>query len=60
MCFKNIKNIKLTFKFSKYVTILIYLVRVVALRYSLVCSQTFLYTLILNNILGPYKQKEKS
>ena len=42
MCFKNIKNIKLTFKFSKYVTILIYLVRVVALRYSLVCSQTFL------------------
>ena len=42
MCFKNIKNINLTFKFSKYVTVLICLVRVVVLGYSLVCGQTFL------------------
>ena len=48
-------------RFSKYVTMLIFLMKVVALSYNKVCNQTlFLNFDPLNNILGLYKQKQKA
>ena len=48
-------------RFSKYVTMLIFLMKIVALSYNKVCNQTlFLNFDPLNNILGLYKQKQKA
>ena len=48
-------------RFSKYVTMLICLVKVLVLGYNKVCSQTLSLNFgPLNNILSHYKQKEKS
>ena len=48
-------------RFSKYVNMLIFLMKVVALSYNKVCNQTlFLNFDPLNNILGLYKQKQKA
>ena len=45
-------------RFAKYVAILIYLVRVVALCYNLVCNQILSLNISpLNNIFVPYIKK---
>ena len=55
ICFKNIERIcNSTVRFSKYVIMLIFLVRVVALYYNLVYSQTLSLNFSPLNILGPY------
>ena len=60
MCFKNIERIYNSMvMFSKYVAMLIFLVRVVALCYNLVCSQTLSLNFNFLNILGPYQKKKK-
>ena len=61
MCFKSIaRTCNSTVKFSKYVAMLIFLVRVVALCYNLVCNQTLSLNCSPLNILGPYQEKKKS
>ena len=48
-------------RFGNYVTVLICLVRVVALCYNLVCNQILSLNFSpLNNILGPYIKKNKN
>ena len=48
-------------RFSKYVIMLIFLMKVVALSYNKVCDQTLSLNFDpLNNILGLYKQKQKA
>ena len=60
MCFENIeRTCNSTVKFSKYEAMLIFLVRVVALRYNLVCIQTLSLNFSSLNILGPYQKKKK-
>ena len=60
MCFKNIeRSCNSIVRFSKYVAMLIFLVRVVALRYNLVCIQILFLNFSPLNILGPYEKKKK-
>ena len=58
MCFKNKRTYNSTVRFTKYVVMLICLVRVLALCYNLVCSQILSLNFNpLNNILDPYIKK---
>ena len=55
MCFKNKRICNSTVRFTKYVVMLICLVRVVTLYYNLVCNQILSLNFNpLNNILDPY------
>ena len=55
MYFKNIeRTCNSTVRFSKYIAMLIFLMKVVALCYSLLCNQTLSLNFSPLNILGPY------
>ena len=60
MCFNNVeRTCNSTIRFSKYIAMLIFLVRVVALCYNLVYNQILSLNSSPLKILGPYWEKKK-